>query len=239
MDRRQRRRCIRDRFDDNISGLIVGAPVEMSGLEIGEVETLSGLVDFERFGDSRVRLNAILSIQPAHLGLQGDVTADAALAFLSERVEDGLRARLASASLLTGGLKVEMVMVEDALEASLNETDNNLALMPTTESDVSDAAATVEGVFTRINSLPIEELPSSAISFLNSAEAFVSDEDLRETPQDVRALLGELTGLVSSEEVKNVPVALTGAAGRKQQSVAKLERKRVSLRVSPALGTRP
>ncbi len=222
-------------FDDNISGLIVGAPVEMSGLEIGEVETLSGLVDFERFGDSRVRLNAILSIQPAHLGLQDDVTAEAALAFLQERVENGLRARLASASLLTGGLKVEFVTVEDVPEASLEAADNGLALMPTTESDVSDAAATVEGVFTRINSLPIEELLNSAITFLNSAEAFVSDEDLRETPQDVRTLLGELTGLISSEEVKNVPVALNGTLVRIEELVAQLEEERIAERLSTAL----
>ena len=222
-------------FDDNISGLIVGAPVELSGLRIGEVDTLSGMVDKERFGDSRVRLNAVLSIQPAHLGLRGEVTADAALAFLKERVADGLRARLASASLLTGGLKVEMVIVEDAEEATLQEVENGLAVMPTTESDVSDAAATVEGVFTRINSLPIEELLSSAISFLNSADAFVSDEDLRETPQDVRTLLGELTGLVSSEDVKNVPVALNATLTKIEQLVAKLEQERIVERLASAL----
>jgi len=222
-------------FDDNISGLIVGAPVELSGLEIGEVDTLSGLVDRERFGDSRVRLNAILSIQPAHLGLRGEVTAQTALAFLKERVSDGLRARLASASLLTGGLKVEMVIVDDAEEAALEETENGLVVMPTTESDVSDAAATVEGVFTRINSLPIEELLSSAISFLNSAEAFVSDEDLRETPQDVRTLLGELTGLVSSEDVKNVPVALNATLSKIEQLVAQLEQERIVERLGNAL----
>ncbi|SDF21875.1 intermembrane transport protein PqiB [Sulfitobacter delicatus] len=222
-------------FDDNISGLIVGAPVELSGLEIGEVDTLSGMVDRERFGDSRVRLNAILSIQPAHLGLRGEVTADAALTFLKERVKDGLRARLASASLLTGGLKVEMVIVEDAEEAVLQEAANGLVVMPTTESDVSDAAATVEGVFTRINSLPIEELLSSAISFLNSAEAFVSDEDLRETPQDVRTLLGELTGLVSSEDVKNVPVALNATLTKIEGLVARLEQERIVERLGSAL----
>ncbi|MFC6582561.1 intermembrane transport protein PqiB [Sulfitobacter aestuariivivens] len=58
-------------FDDNISGLVVGAPVELSGLNIGQVDTLAGLVDFNQFGDSRVRLNVILSIQPARLGLPG------------------------------------------------------------------------------------------------------------------------------------------------------------------------
>jgi paraquat-inducible protein B len=51
-------------FDDNIAGLVVGAPIELSGLNIGKVDTLSGIVDFDQFGDSRVRLNVIMSIQP-------------------------------------------------------------------------------------------------------------------------------------------------------------------------------
>jgi len=78
-------------------------------------------------------------------------------------------------------------------------------------------------------------LLNSAITFLNSAEAFVSDEDLRETPQDVRTLLGELTGLVSSEEVKNVPVALNGTLVRIEELVAQLEEERIAERLSTAL----
>lgn len=224
-------------FDDNISGLAVGAPVELSGLRIGRVEGLSGIVDFDQFGDGRVRLNANLSIQPARLGLPGDVTAENALAFLQERVASGLRARLASASLLTGGLKVELVIVNDAPPAQLETDGGLLPVMPTTESELSDAAATVEGVFTRINNLPIEELLNSAITFLNSAEALVADEDLRETPQDVRQLLAEVTGLVASEDVKNIPVALNATLTRIETLVAELEQQRLAERLLSAVDT--
>lgn len=224
-------------FDDNISGLVVGAPIELSGLKIGEVEALSGVVDSDQFGDSRVRLNVNLSIQPARLGLPGDVTAENALNFLRDRVENGLRARLASASLLTGGLKVELVTVEDAPPDSLDEQGIEIPLMPTTASEVSDAAATVEGVFTRINNLPIEQLLNSAINFLNSADAFVSSDDLRKTPTDVRLLLVELQELVGSEDVRNIPVALNATLNRVESLVAQLEEQRLAEKLVTAIET--
>ena len=222
-------------FDDNISGLAVDAAVELSGLKIGKVQSVSGIIDVDAFGDSRVRLNAVLAIQPARLGLQDDVSPEAALAFLSERVEEGLRARLVSVSLLTSGLKIELVQVDDAPPEVLRTGENMVPIFPTTHSEITDATATVEGVFTRINNLPIEHLLNSAIDFLNSAEAFISDEDLRETPQDVRALLGDLRDIVASEDVKNIPVELNAAITRFGNLLAQLEEQEIANRLATAV----
>ncbi len=222
-------------FDDNIAGLAVGAPVELSGLRIGEVEALSGIVDPEVYGDSRVRLKVNLSIQPARLGLPGDVDAANALRFLEERVSNGMRARLASASLLTGGLKVELVLAGGDPAIGLSTGGDGLPQIPTTESLTTDASATVEGMFSRINNLPIEELLNSAITFLDSAEALVSDPDLRETPQDVRVLLAELQGLVTSKDVQNIPVALNATLVRVESLVAQLEQQRLAERLVVAV----
>lgn len=224
-------------FEDNISGLAVGAPVEMAGLKIGEVEALAGVVNFDEYGDSRVRLNVNLSVQPARLGLPGDVTADNALAFLQRRVAGGLRARLASASLLTGGLKIELIDVPDLPPEELISDPDRAPQLPTTQSEVSDAAATVEGVFNRINSLPIEELLNSAITFLDSAEALVSDQALRETPQDVRNLLAEIQGLVASDDVRNIPVALNSTLSRVEGLVAELEQQQLASKLVGAIDT--
>lgn len=214
-------------FEENVSGLAVGAPVELSGLRIGAVDSLSGVVDFDQFGDSRVRLNVILSIQPARLGLPGEVSAAAALEFLQGRVADGLRARLASASLLTGGLKVEMVVVPDAPPARLISEDLSLPIMPTSKGDTEGATATVEGVFTRINNLPIEDLLTSAINVMNSADALISNQDLQNTPGDVRTLISDLSGLVTSNDVKNIPVSLNASLVRIEELVTQLEEQRI------------
>lgn len=222
-------------FDENVSGLTVDAPVELSGFRVGTVTSLSGIVDEVVFGDNRVRLNVIVAIQPARLGLQGDVTPEAALALLQDRVAEGLRARLASASLLTGGLKVELVEVADVPPAELRALDSDLPVMPTTDSELSDVEATVEGVFERINNLPIEELLNSAINVMNSAEVLMSNSDLQETPGDVRALLGDISDIFTSDEVRNIPVALSATLTRVEGLVADLERARIAQTISDTL----
>lgn len=222
-------------FEENVSGLTTGAPVELSGFKIGEVDALSGIIDAERFGDNRVRLSVTLAIQPARLGLPGDVTAQNALAFLQDGVETGLRARLASASLLTGGLKVELIEVPDAPPAPDLAGIGDLPVLPSTESEVSDAAATVEGVFNRINNLPIEELLNAAIEFLGSAEALISNDDIRQTPGEVRVLLSDLSALVNSEDVQNVPVSLNQTLSRVEGLVAELERQQIVDRLMGAI----
>ncbi|MEM9577910.1 MAG: MlaD family protein [Pseudomonadota bacterium] len=222
-------------FEDNISGLALDAPVELNGLQVGTVQHLSGLVDPETYGDSRVRLNVILGIQPSRLGLRGEITTEDALAFLQERVASGLRARLASGSLLTGGLKVELVLVEDAEPAELVIEDGATPIMPTTESQVTDTAATVEGVFNRINSLPIEELLRSAIGFMESARTIVNSEAIREAPEDLRGLLSDIRGVVTSQSVKDIPVTMNAALGRLDAILAQIEEEQAVARVLAAI----
>lgn len=210
-------------FEDNVSGLVLGAPVELNGLRIGSVQNLSGIVDEEAFGDSRVRLDVVIGIQPARLGLQGDVSSEVALDYLRERVSQGLRARLASGSLLTGGLKVELINDEDAPPAEMVLAPNQIATLPSTESNISDAATTIENVVGRINGLPIEELLNSAIGFLQSAQAFMGSDDLRETPQEVLGLLEDMRGLVTSQEVKDIPITMNAALARVENLLAQIE----------------
>lgn len=226
---------IRVVFDENIAGLALGAPIEFSGLRVGTVQHLSGLVDPDTYGDNKVRLNVILGIQPARLGLQEEVSLQEALEFLQERVRTGLRARLASGSLLTGGLKVELVDVEDAPDADIVIADGAMPVMPSTQSLVTDAAASVEGVFTRINSLPIEELLQSAIAFMEGARNLVASEDIREVPQDVRGLLNDIRGVVTSQSVQDIPIAVNNALGRLDAILVQIEEEQAVARILAAI----
>ncbi|WP_299302183.1 MlaD family protein [uncultured Litoreibacter sp.] len=221
-------------FDDNVSGLAVGAAVELSGLKIGEVQSVSGIVDRAQFGDGRVRLNATLAIQPAKLGLESTPSPAAALNFLAGRVREGFRARLTSASLLTGGLKVEFLQIEDAADAEF-DMNAEIPQLPTTAGQITDAAGTVEGVITRINNLPIEELLDSAIGFLNAARTFVGNEDLQDAPAEVVGLLGDVRGLVTSDEIQNVPVVLNATLERIEKIVAQLEQEQLVTRLGKAV----
>ncbi|MCG6904932.1 MAG: MlaD family protein [Rhodobacter sp.] len=192
-------------FDENVSGLSAGSPVEYGGVRIGEVTSLRGLIDEAQYGDSRVRLLASLEIRPERLGLEEGTTPDEALAFLTARVADGLRARLATASILTGGLKVEMLQVADATPAALERKGDGLPVIPSTDSNVQDVAATAQGVLKRVNDLPIEEVMGSVIRFLDNASALIGSDDMKNAPGQMVGLISEARGVIGSEAVQKLP----------------------------------
>ena len=191
-------------FEDNFSGLSVGAPVLLDGVNVGEVANLNGIVDEDRFGDSNVRLSTSLTLRSSKLGLS-EATVEGALDFLAERVEEGLRAQLATASILTGGLKVQLIDVPGAVPAALDRQGEPFAIIPVAPAEISDVSATAEGVMERINNLPIEELLEAATAFLTSATTLTEDENTKAIPGDVRGLVADLRGVTNSEEVQAIP----------------------------------
>lgn len=182
-------------FDGNIAGLSAGAPVELNGLRIGEVEALGGMVDAGPSGDNRVQLAVTLAIRPGRLGLDATGGTEAALDFLRTRVREGLRARLATASILTGGLKIELVEVADAPTEELLEPAGAPPVIPTTESEIADVSATASGVFERINALPVEEVMAQAITLMQNANTLIASDETRAVPGNVNTLLSEAQAL--------------------------------------------
>jgi paraquat-inducible protein B len=213
-------------FDENITGLSTGAPVELNGLRIGEVEALNGMVDEARFGDGNVRLAVTLAIRPGRLGLDGENGTENALDFLRERVAEGLRARLATASILTGGLKVELIEVPNAPEAQITQTEGAPPVLPATDSEISDVSATAEGVFERINALPVEEVMAQAITLMQNANTLIASDDTRAVPGNVNALLTEAQAL---------PARLDATLAELETLIAQINEQALAARVSSLL----
>ncbi len=222
-------------FQDNVAGLSVDAPVQLNGLQIGRVSAINGIVDPDRFGDNRVRLVASMVIRPNRLGLEGEAGPDTALDFLKGRVRDGVRARLATASILTGGLKVEFIEVPDAPPAEIDETSGPTPLMPTTESDIADVSATAEGVFQRINALPIEELLANANELLANANALITSEDTRSIPDNVNSLLADARNVISSEEVQALPEQLNSVVTQLDALVTEINEQKLTAELKAAV----
>jgi len=132
-------------FEETVSGLSTGAQVRLQGISVGEVSDLNAIVVGEG-ENAQVRLQAVLAIEPARLGMEGEVNADTALELLSDLVTRGLRARMVTGNILAGTLEIELVQIDDALPAIINLTSGEFPVIPTTDSLISDVAATAEGL---------------------------------------------------------------------------------------------
>ena len=188
-------------FEDNVSGLQSGAAVEFRGIKIGEVTSLSA--EFEDQGEeiADIKLIAKVGLNPKALGLPPAATEQITSVFLGSAVDAGLRARLVRASLLTGGLKVELIELDRPAPASITRDENGLGIIPSVPADLPDNTASAEGMFKRINDLPIEELISSTIGLLNSVNSLANDPDLKKTPSEVFGLISDARDVVSAEQV--------------------------------------
>ncbi|MEO0370403.1 MAG: MlaD family protein [Pseudomonadota bacterium] len=205
-------------FEDNASGLARDAAVEWRGVRIGEVLSVNGLVDEQLFGDGRVRLLATVEMKPARLGM---VAGSDPWAFLADRVDEGLRARLVNASFLTGGLKIELTEVDNPDDAVI-EQGFPFPIFPVTASDLPDLSGSAAGLLDRVNNLPVEELLGSAIAFLDSATGFVTSDDFQETPGELRGLLSDARGVIGSDEVQALPGELSDLVANLQSASSDL-----------------
>ncbi|MBU2357593.1 MAG: MCE family protein, partial [Alphaproteobacteria bacterium] len=203
-------------FDGSVSGLSVGSEVRFQGLRVGQVAEL-GAVVIDDPNETRVELRTVLAIEPGRLGLGENATPQDALDLLSDFVGQGLRARLVTGNILSGSLVVELVDVADAPEAVLNVDAKPFPVIPTTVSNITDVADQAQGVLNRINNLPIEEIMTSAIDLMDSANALVRSDGVMQTPEQVAGLLSDARGLIGSPAIQAVPDQIAAVVAQAQK----------------------
>ncbi len=224
-------------FDQNVTGLNVGAAVMLNGLRIGEVVGITGQVDPELFGDDRVRLVVVLSVQLNKLDAAPDsdnydAESAAILDLFEQAVAEGWRARLARSGLLSNTLRIEMVQVADAEPAEFLRDAQPYPIFPSVQADLEGVASSAEGLLDRVGDLPIEDILNSAKTFLDGAAALVASEDiqgipgdLRGTVEEIRGAVGDVRGVIGSEPLQALPARLEEISGEISALLADLQQR--------------
>ena len=215
-------------FDESLRGLTIGSPVEFHGVEVGYVADISISREQKK---RRLSVPVLIFIEPDRFGTGND--KEALQRLLERSVRRGLRARLQTASLLTGQLFIELVFNRDAEQAAI-VAGETYAEFPTVASPFGQIIDNVSAVLQKLESLEIEELVTSTNSLLKDINALVripADSELGEDPQARRAALAEapvaqmvtrinqtleaLNPILQSEETRNLP----GELGRSMRQL--------------------
>lgn len=200
-------------FADALPGLTVGTPVQFKGVEAGAVTDISVRVDKGSDGEQIVRQQLVVSLSPGRLGMWEGSDIDSVAEFLSTEVSDGLRARVAGTGLLGQNIVIELVTLPDAAPEKMDRTATPFPTIPTGPSTNTDLSTSAEGMFARVNNLPIEELLDSTIKMMDSITTLAGDPKTQSIPTELSGLLSELKTTTSD----------LNAGGAGQKTVAAIE----------------
>jgi phospholipid/cholesterol/gamma-HCH transport system substrate-binding protein/paraquat-inducible protein B len=197
-------------FDESVTGLTVGAPVELRGVRIG-------LVDKITF----VREDYRLSVQDAEMPRyehyvmvlcsvsQETLPAEPAMQkqCLEQMVERGLRVRISS-NLLTGQAYLQADYLDpnrfDLLEVTWEP--KNLYI-PSAPSEFSTLKDSVDKVLRRLQELDIDKLVKAVEAVLSSIDSAIADANVGEISKDMKALLAEARTQVKNLDTKKISLA--------------------------------
>lgn len=200
-------------FTESVRGLNPGAPVEFRGIRIGTVEGAS----FKYLPDDPDRRVPVMIRIDPNVITDLPKGYDAALQFISENVQKGLRASLKSGNLLTGQMFVDLDYQKDAKPAEVRDF-GGYAILPTAPAGgLAQIQEQASALLAKLNALPIEKTVDNASAALASIKGAADDlkktasgfndnsplyHDLSETLRQLDETLRSLRSLTSTLDRK-------------------------------------
>jgi len=194
-------------FDQTVRGLNTDAPVEFRGIPLGRVVDIS--FDYAPVGEKRVPV--LIEIDPALLRNSAQKATNETVDF-KDAVAKGLRAKLGTASLLTGALFVDIDFVPDAPPAEIIKS-GDYEVFPTHSSGLVQLEAKVNAILTKIEALPLEDTLSK---FGNTAD------EITAIVTEARATVQKIDQLLAREETQNLTAEMDATLKEVRRSVTSL-----------------
>jgi len=194
-------------FDQNVRGLVPGAPVEVMGIRLGEVVDVKLEVNTD---DRSVRIAVLVSIEPERIdtivddhvrttGAKNIYSEQESEANFSRMIAKGLRAQLKTGNLLTGQLYVDLDFYKDAPPAKL-ESANGYLVFPTIPAPLEQIVQKVDKILEKFDKVPLEKIGK------NLQEAVAA---LTATLEEIKTM----SGSVNAETLPKVNATLEDLQG--------------------------
>ncbi len=219
-------------FDEGVSGLSVGAPIEYKGLRLGTVTRVS--VESNK-NQSDILTYAIIDIEPERLptdnfdlNLTKEERIKEVYRYFEHMMKQGLRAQL-KGNLITGQSLITLDMFPDMEKASVKYKDG-IFILPTAPETFNGLLDQVNKIMAKINAMPLNEIGNSLGKATENIDGLIKTLDA--ATKNVNNLIksldvaqGGTTGVQASEMMEE----LTRAARSIKSMADYLERHPESL----------
>lgn len=199
-------------FDGSLNGLKVGAPVKFRGVEIGSVKRILLRLDEGGLPPGEVRLPVVFELDFDAIEAGGGRFRPENVA---QGIEQGLRARLATESFVTGVLYVSLDYLPDTPLNRFLPPDSRHQEVPTVPTAMEEMQSTAKQVIAKIEEVNFKGLVDSATAALDGVNEIVQSPGLRAAVDNLGGTMERLeTALASVETLADDTRAEVGPLGR-------------------------
>ncbi len=161
----------------SVNGLTPGSPVDILGIQVGDVTSVQLLVD-RKAGNVRARV--AMELQPGRV-FSGSAlaTADAATDF-QMLVDHGMRVELGTASYVTGQKLIALTMVPNATPANITHEGDALVL-PSQPGGLDATVASLSTVSANLAKVPFDKIGDNLNKLLVTANGTLGGAQMKQT----------------------------------------------------------
>lgn len=205
-------------FDGSVRGLKPGAPVDLRGIQIGQVKSVQ-LQLASNLSD--IQIPVVVELEPDRvkaIGVDPATPSPTDNEIIDELIERGLRAQLKTGSLLTGQLFIEMDYYPGEKTQKVAENQTSYPEFPTVQTTLDQFSNTAKAALQRFTELPLEQIVkevSATMKTLNTTLATTNETmaSAKQTLQTADSALGTFKdGAVARYQLESALTEMTGAA---------------------------
>lgn len=198
-------------FDGSIKGLEVGAPIMIQGINVGKVKDIQLLFD-EKTG--KTHLPVLFEIYENRLGIVNPVSQAQASNITKKLIENGVRTRLETASLLTGTKYIALIQENNLANqhiALANDVVTGYPILPSVPESFDEITSGINNLIAKVNQLPLDDITNNLNGLLSNANNKVSQLELKQTVASLNHLLkdGRIAAKEAKKTLKNLDVAVS------------------------------
>ena len=186
-------------FGSSVRGLSPGAPVEFRGIQVGSVLDFRLEYDNE---DESFLIPVLFEIEPERIVFRDADGISDSENTITNLIDNGLRARLQSGSLITGQLYVELIMNPDA-PLELVAANDTIPEMPTVSSaSIESITNSLEAFVSRLDTINLEDIGRELLGTLEGTNSLFNSPVIQASLENLE---------ISMESFKNILAAVDEA----------------------------
>ncbi len=208
-------------FEDSVNGLAIGAPVKLKGVPIGMVTKI--MLHFNQ-GDDTVRIPVLIELDKKKIDSFFKSRSPHAKGDMLEiETKEGLRAKLAYESIVTGILFIELDYVQNPPPPKFFQEKFIFREIPTVSTSYSQVVQEAASAIAKISSIDFDKLGKRLDSIFGKLDEGIKDIQFKQINDSFISAADSVKIFFSSEELDKAVISLEDAMAKLGQLSADIK----------------